>query len=320
MNVQDEVEEFQPSNAAEWFLVLRDDPDDVSLRARFEVWLKEKPERQREWAQISHTMSVLRMVEPTQDMASPVVLKYRATVVRRRVVASLSLAAAAVVAGVIWGPDALLRLRADHVTGWAETRTIALADGSQIIMAPESAIDTDDTKGQREVRLLKGEALFTVMHDPAHPFRVIAGHFTITDVGTVFDVKAGGGGTEAVAVREGRVSIVNAGSHDAPVLLDAGQAFQMKAGKGMTDAVVPQEVGLWAQGFYVAHSQPVSEVVGTLSHYMRGTVLVRGHGLGAEKVSGLYKLSNARSALQTLADGQNARVWNVTPWLTILNR
>ncbi|MBS0967197.1 FecR family protein [Acetobacter okinawensis] len=320
MNVQDEVDDFQPSNAAEWLLVLRDDPHDAHLQARFEVWLQEKPERRREWAQISHTMSVLRRVEPTQDTTSPVVLQYRAAAVRRRFIASVSVAAAAALVGIIWGPDALLRLRADNVTGWAETRTVVLADGSQVVMAPESAIDTDYTKGQREVRLLKGEALFTVRHDSAHPFRVIAGQLTITDVGTVFDVKAGGTVTEAVAVREGRVSVENVASHDAPVQLDAGQMFQVKAGKGVTDAIVPQEVGLWAQGFYVAHSQPVSEVVGVLSHYLRGTVLVHGHDLGAEKVSGLYKLSDARSALQTLADGQNARIWNVTPWLTILNR
>ncbi|MFT8418626.1 MAG: FecR domain-containing protein [Acetobacter sp.] len=318
MNVQDEVEEFQPSNAAEWFLVLRDDPDDAGLRARFELWLREKPERQREWAQIAHTMSVLRRVEPIQDTTSPVVLKYRAKGVRRRVVASLSFTAAAAVAGLIWGPDVLLCLRADHVTGRAETRTIALGDGTQIIMAPESALDTDDTKGQREVRLLKGEALFTVTHDAVHPFRVKAGSLTITDVGTVFDVKAGGAAD--VAVREGCVSIAHVASHDAPVLLNAGQVFQIKAGKGVTTTIAPQEVGLWAQGLYVAHSQPVSEVVGVLGHYMRGTVLVHGHGLGAETVSGLYKLSDARSALQTLADGQNARVWNVTSWLTILNR
>lgn len=318
MNGHDEVEDFQPSNAAEWLLVLRDDPGDTHLQARFETWLGDRPEHQREWAQISHTMSVLHRVEPTQDTRAAVVLKYRATVARRWFAVSLSLAAA--VAGIIWGPDVLLRLQADRVTGWAETRTVTLADGSQVVMAPESAIATDYTNGQRVVRLLKGEALFTVRHDPAHPFQVMVGHLTIKDVGTVFDVKADGTAMDTIAVREGRVSVENATAHNAPVLLDAGQVFQVTAGQGVTGDMASQEVGLWAQGFYVAHSQPVSEVISTLSHYMRGTVLVHGRGLSTEKVSGLYKLSDARSALQTLADGQNARVWNVTPWLTILNR
>jgi transmembrane sensor len=41
----------------------------------------------------------------------------------------------------------------------------------------------------REVRLLKGQALFKVAKDPGRPFDVLAADERITALGTMFDVR-----------------------------------------------------------------------------------------------------------------------------------
>ena len=61
----------------------------------------------------------------------------------------------------------------------------------------------------REVRLLRGEALFHVAHDPSRPFLVSTDDAVVQAVGTQFDVYRRDDGT-VVAVLEGRVNVTTA--------------------------------------------------------------------------------------------------------------
>ncbi|MFT8421791.1 MAG: FecR domain-containing protein [Gluconacetobacter sp.] len=271
-------------------------------------------------------MGVLRRVRPAVEAPAAGGQVRRSAVIQRigfgrgRVgLTVLSLAAAAVLL-VFLGPDVALRLRADSVTGRQEVRTIALADGSQVVLAPQSAIASHFADGRREVLLLKGEALFTVRHDAAHPFTVSARGLTVTDVGTVFDVDTQDADGVTVAVREGRVSVDGIASDRAPILLGTGEALSVRDGATETGTVTSAEVGAWVQGKLVVHDRPVSEVAARLSRYTKGPVMVYGKALAAERVTGIYTLTDPQGALQMLADGQNARVIQATSWLTILRR
>ncbi len=57
---------------------------------------------------------------------------------------------------------------------------------------------------ERAVRLLNGQAIFTVAHGQPAPFRVYAGDKIVTAVGTVFDVRIDGEQVR-VSVIEGAV-------------------------------------------------------------------------------------------------------------------
>lgn len=86
-----------------------------------------------------------------------------------------------------------------------ETRTVALADGSDVTLggAARIVLDRDDP---RVATLEQGRALFSVRHDDANPFTVTVGEQTLVDAGTVFDV-ARMGTTTRVAVSEGVVLV-----------------------------------------------------------------------------------------------------------------
>ena len=51
-----------------------------------------------------------------------------------------------------------------------------------------SRVEVNFTGAARDIRLLEGEALFTVARDPARPFTVYAGTNIIQAVGTQFNV------------------------------------------------------------------------------------------------------------------------------------
>src|SRR3546814_15164189 len=87
---------------------------------------------------------------------------------------------------------------------------VRLADGSTVQLGPKSVIAVDYSSGSRAIRLLSGQAMFEVTHDPARPFRVVARDVTTTVLGTGFEVRMIGE-TTGVAVRHGRVRVEDHG-------------------------------------------------------------------------------------------------------------
>ena len=87
-----------------------------------------------------------------------------------------------------------------------EQQIHTLPDGSVITLNTNSHIDVDFTDHQRTVRLLKGEALFTVAKDQSRPFVVVADNGVIRAIGTEFSVRLLSAGVDVV-VSEGVVEL-----------------------------------------------------------------------------------------------------------------
>lgn len=90
-------------------------------------------------------------------------------------------------------------------------RQLTLADGSEVILQPESeilvSIRDDFNKSSREVRL-KGEAFFSVKRDPEKPFIVYTNEVVTKVLGTSFNIRAYERDPEiTVAVKTGKVSV-----------------------------------------------------------------------------------------------------------------
>lgn len=88
-------------------------------------------------------------------------------------------------------------------------KSLALPDGSQVILHPSSEIflSADFGVSTRELRLT-GEAFFDVKRNPDKPFVVYSNEVTTRVLGTSFNIKAYARDKEiTVAVRTGRVSV-----------------------------------------------------------------------------------------------------------------
>jgi transmembrane sensor len=119
-----------------------------------------------------------------------------------------------------------------------------------------------DRKDQRFARMERGQAVFVVRHDPAHPFRVETSDATLVDAGTTFEVTTDGGALD-LAVSEGMV-VVDPGS--AGIKVPAGQRFILARGErtGRLSAVRPSDVGAWRDGQLFYDGAPLSRVAADL--------------------------------------------------------
>lgn len=319
---------MQPSKASDWMVVLLDAPEDEALHADFERWLAADPAHARDWEEIAHTHAVMGLATPrhratwaeregTLKEAAPVATGGNVVSFpeRRRALALMAAAMAACLA-VILLPDAALRLNADHISSRGQVTTLTLADGSRAQLAPESAVAVDFTDGRRIVTLLAGQAFFEVTPDPAHPFRVLAGGVEAKVLGTAFEVRDARD-IIGVAVREGKVSVTDAA--EAAVLTAGGWVRIGPEGKRAQGRMNPQEVAAWRDGRLIARDMPVAEAVAELRPYYKGVVILRGDGLARQPLTGVYSLTDTDAAFAAIAEAQGARLYRLSPWITIIS-
>lgn len=83
--------------------------------------------------------------------------------------------AATLVLAVVLGPSWWSGLRVEtYRTAVGERKTVALPDGSGIELNTDTELTVRLSERARAVRLTRGEALFTVVHDERRPFEVFA--------------------------------------------------------------------------------------------------------------------------------------------------
>ena len=186
---------------------------------------------------------------------------------------AMRIAAAAVLlvgGGVYWhslqsrgytGPSGVA---ATYATGVGQRDSVRLADGTRVVLAPDSRLTVAAGYGDkaREVELT-GEAYFDVKHDAANPFVVRAGGADIRDLGTTFTVRVAGQEGVRVAVMSGSVSLAptqaapNAGvvlrPGDAGTLGTDGRTLVERGGAAEPDTA-------WTSGRLVFREAPVSAV------------------------------------------------------------
>ena len=93
-----------------------------------------------------------------------------------------------------------------YITAIGEQRRITLADKSIVQLNTNSAVVVSYTDSERGIQLQKGEAHFTVSHNPHRPFLVRAGNGLVRAVGTAFSVRLYERSVDVI-VTEGRVAL-----------------------------------------------------------------------------------------------------------------
>ena len=111
------------------------------------------------------------------------------------------------VAATFWlRPDPFLSSNDFYATAVGQQRSMTLADGSVVLLNTNSQIKVAYDNEYRNIRLLQGEAHFTVEKNAQHPFRVYAGNGRVQAVGTAFSVYLKDD-TVDVTVTEGTVAL-----------------------------------------------------------------------------------------------------------------
>lgn len=226
--------------------------------------------------------------------------------------------AASVAAVMILGLDIPMRLRSDLRAGVGEMASHTLPDGSVALLDSDSAIALDFSGSHRTVRLLRGEALFTVAPDPSRPFLVETENGTARALGTRFAVRREPDSV-AVTVLESHVQVRCCGDDGEMVTLSPGQQVRYSA-NGLESArtIDSESQTAWTRGKLIFTDWPLDKVVTELNRHFSGHILVRGELLRQRMVSGVFSATDPLAAVTGLQQALNLRRSDFGPWLVIL--
>lgn len=228
-----------------------------------------------EWLEsdAAHSQCYWRLARAEADaaadlQASPAIPTHRPPAAKFRwIMAGAGVAAAAALAFMMVPrhQDDLLIQTAPGVT-----RSVILHDGSRIDVNGASRVRIAQG-GERRIRLDNGEAMFTVAHDPQHPFTVeIDGHI-VRDVGTVFDVVRRDDGVLAISVARGAVLFDPDG---ASIQVEAGRKIRLErdSTKLAIMNVDPVAVGNWRGGRLAYDDAPLADVASDIFRLGGGSI------------------------------------------------
>ena len=197
-----------------------------------------------------------------------------------------------------------------YETAVAETRQIALDDGSTLYLDAETRILATLSKTARRIELLDGQAYFDVASDLGRPFVVRTSGLTVTVTGTRFTVSSRGGHV-AVAVESGSVEA----AHDAALSrLSRGDRVSLRRPyrKAETASIDPNSVGSFRNSRILVENVPFDELIEQLDAYYDGDIWLSDSSLAETRISGSFDLDRPADALRAAARSQNARVRQVS--------
>lgn len=193
-----------------------------------------------------------------------------------------------------------------YETAIGERSTVSLPDGSSMTLNTATVTQVAYTGRERGVVLLKGQALFTVAHDRAEPFRVYAGDRVITATGTAFEVYLEKGAVR-VSLLEGSVKVsrraVDAASPSANDALTAGEV--LTATPDSPTRVRSADVARlasWRTGLVSFDDTPLSEAVREINRYSTRPIVLADAAAGRHRVSGTFRTGEPERFARTVSE------------------
>nr|WP_281436163.1 FecR domain-containing protein [Agrobacterium rosae] len=302
--------------AVEWFLQLRDRPNDPQLKAHFDQWLHDGEKNSKAYERVRCLMgdaSVLLAKDETflvkaSQKAPPKNISH--------IIAAILL----VVFGAgIYFPDTTTWLRADYVSGTAERMTVNAPDGSILSLNADTAIALKYSEKERRLVLMRGEVFIEVAGDLQRPFTVDAGGGLTTALGTAFDVNLRDDKTSITVVRH-RVAVRTDSGQQAVILQENQQVDYSSDGQLSTVATVDSvPATAWRNNRLQFEDLPLSDVIEDLERYLPGKIVVQGEKVRHRRVSGNLDLVDPNEAIDTLALAFDINVTRISPYLIILH-
>jgi transmembrane sensor len=336
------VRELITEQAADWFVANRTGLTDQE-RADFTAWLKASPAHVAEYLGIAAVSRDLRAACDTpENSIEQIVARARSNTDERqsfwpRTMSSVSgpfspwwrragvtIAALAFVGfglyatrnhwlPIVGSPAEVAALHFE--TRHGEQQTVVLADNSVLHLNTDSAATVRYSPSGRNITLTAGEALLQVVHDPARPFRVLAGAAEILDVGTQFDVRLQNGMT-LVTVVEGRVSVGLRSNQGAPRTVELAANQQVD----VTEASWPvapmlvdaQQSTAWLRRQIMFEHEPLSRVALEFNRYAAKPIEIVSPSLQNLEISGVFATDDTDAFVAFLRSLRGVRV-EVTP-------
>jgi transmembrane sensor len=187
-------------------------------------------------------------------------------------------------------------------TARGEQTEVSLPDGSRMRLDTATRAEVKLYRQRREVRLLEGQALFTVQPHVAKPFDVLAGPLRITVIGTRFSVRHTASGLAeggaSVEVEEGQVRVAHiSGALSSKGYADAG-TVELTASQAITadshgrlGVVKLLAIGAgtaWREGRVVLDDTPLGQALAEFERYADTGLVLSDPDVAALRLNGSF--------------------------------
>ncbi len=294
----------------------------TDTRNALKTWLEESPEHVAAYKAISRTWVAL--ASAAQD---PSILELRQQAVRRLTPASanrrpLRWAAAAVImaflgtalwivaprAGFDFSPLAWLKsetrdpVSQSYATKTGDRLTVALSDGSHVVLNTATRLQVTFSQKARTVRLLDGEALFEVAKDASRPFVVQTESRRFIAVGTAFDVRLDREQIK-VTMLEGTVCAesIEPGPADRTTVTAGEQLVTRPHAEDLVKHIDPERETSWRHGRVIFDNTLLSEAIDELNRYSETQIELADPKLADLRLSGAFATGGTSAFVEAIA-------------------
>jgi transmembrane sensor len=285
--------------AAEWAARLDAGELPANEQAELNAWLDEDARHLGAFAKaravLAHTERA-RALGPDFDPSNFVTHTARkkgAATTRRQLMLIGGIAASAV---AFVGGGVLVWLNSDqrtYSTRIGETRVVPLEDGSVVTLNTDTEIAVNYTATRRDIRLLRGEALFDVAKNKKRPFIVDADGTTVRAVGTSFTVQLLPNAPVRVLVREGIVEVKRPAVPQAPPIQISAdtRAVAPPDAPILAQRVAKAEVNralAWRVGRLAFEGETLRQAAEEFSRYSETKIVIDDPTIANETITGLF--------------------------------
>ncbi len=253
-------------------------------------------------------------------------------------------AASAALAFGLWVLWTYLPGADSFATGVGEQRVVRLQDGSLLHLNTRSRVDVQFSGQSRELRLVRGEALFTVARDALRPFRVLTSNAVVQAIGTQFNVYERGDQTK-VAVIEGQVRVTTRpddrpavpsvseaggsgselptadGDTAAPALLAVGEQADITRSRIVKSTIPDVSTAVaWRQRRLVFRAVPLVEVAQEFNRYNELQIRIESGALGQRLIWGVFLADEPQMLIKFLAQDDSLEIQSVKNRLIVRSR
>jgi transmembrane sensor len=270
------------SEAAKWFLRLKDAEPDHPDRGMFESWLMQSALHRDAYQAIAQTWEDFDSPRDMRALADGMMRKKldedaqrkRQTSTLAKVASFAVLAIGVIFSYQFWQTQPLTQMAQTSQVGSIVYQT--LDDGSQLTLGADSDVEIIYYRNKRLVNLKHGQAVFEVVKDASRPFVVASEDAVVTVKGTRFLVNRVDHKT-VVAVDHGKVQVqaldADGNVTDGQQMLGAGEVAEVKLTGVQKVNRNAMDAFAFLQGKLMFDGASLNEVAETISRY-RQTPLV----------------------------------------------
>jgi len=186
-------------------------------------------------------------------------------------------------------------------TAIGEQRTLALADGTKLVLDTNTRVDAHLTGNARELVLREGRIDIDVARDP-RPFSVASGRGVVRDIGTRFEVERHGDDV-SVTLMSGAVNVTLPDAGEATLAPGQQARFGAAGGIIVADAGAIDDASGWTEGTLVFKQRRLGDLIAEVNRYSTVQIRLADSSLADLRVSGVFRVGDRTSLLEALRTG-----------------